>query len=227
VDEACKRLARGVLLRRLLRSPGADPELLAVDHGRAGEAPVVRRPFDVDDGVGDGERPPSELLLELGLVVDVARDRVLDPVSKGGDDRGADRLESVLEVEGPEGGLDERGDDVPVLRELPELLGRDAARVLGELRAEVEAAPDDRTALARDDVGPDLREPTLLVFGEALVQLLRDRETQDAVAEELEPLVRTRPILGPRGVREDPLRRRRRKRVDQGAQVQDATGAAG
>jgi hypothetical protein len=49
----------------------------------------------------------------------------------------------------------------------------------------------------------------------AHVQRVRDRELEDAVAEELEPLVRSTPVAGPRRVREDGLRQLRRERVDQ------------
>ena len=55
------------------------PSWLAVDQRGAGEAAVVRRPFDLEHLVGDGAAEPCERLLELRLVVDVARQRVLDP----------------------------------------------------------------------------------------------------------------------------------------------------
>jgi hypothetical protein len=47
------------------------------------------------------------------------------------------------------------------------------------------------------------------------VERVRDRELEDAVAEELEPLVRVVPLARPRGVGEDGLRQLRRERVDQ------------
>jgi hypothetical protein len=49
----------------------------------------------------------------------------------------------------------------------------------------------------------------------AVVQRVRDRELEDAVAEELEPLVRGGALARPRGVGEDGLRQLRRERVDQ------------
>jgi hypothetical protein len=49
---------------------------------------------------------------------------------------------------------------------------------------------------------------------------VRDGELEDAVAEELEPLVRGATVARPRRVREDGLRRLRRKRVDQLREVQ-------
>jgi len=44
---------------------------------------------------------------------------------------------------------------------------------------------------------------------------MRDRELEDAVAEELEPLVRGAALARPGGVRKDRLRQLRRERVDQ------------
>jgi hypothetical protein len=70
--------------------------VVSVDYRRAGEAPVVRRALDLDDRVRDREPPARELLLKLRLVVDVGRERVLDPVSERGEDRRPDALEPVL-----------------------------------------------------------------------------------------------------------------------------------
>jgi len=64
-------------------------------------------------------------------------------------------------------------------------------------------------------VGADLRE---LPFGEvrvALVELARDGELEDAVAEELEPLVGGRSVRRPGRVREDMLQALGRKLVDE------------
>jgi hypothetical protein len=49
----------------------------------------------------------------------------------------------------------------------------------------------------------------------ARVEGMRDRELEDAVAEELEPLVRVATVARPRRVREDVLRQLGRERVDQ------------
>ena len=54
-------------------------------------------------------------------------------------------------------------------------------------------------------MGADLREPPLGRVREAVEDGSRDRQLEHAVAEELEPLVGGRPILGPGGVREDLL----------------------
>jgi hypothetical protein len=53
----------------------------------------------------------------------------------------------------------------------------------------------------------------------ALVERMRDRELENAVAEELEPLVRGAALPRPRGVGEDGLRQLRRERVDQPCEV--------
>ena len=53
----------------------------------------------------------------------------------------------------------------------------------------------------------------------ARVERVRDRELEDAVAEELEPLVRVAAVTRPRGVGEDGLRQLRRERVDQLCEV--------
>jgi hypothetical protein len=49
---------------------------------------------------------------------------------------------------------------------------------------------------------------------------VRDGQLEDAVAEELEPLVRGATLARPRGVREDGLRQLRRERVDQLREVE-------
>ena len=77
--ELRERLAGRFLLGSLLRRPLADAGLLAVDHGRAREHAVVRRPLDLEHRVRDRLPETRERLLQLGLVVDVRRQRVLDP----------------------------------------------------------------------------------------------------------------------------------------------------
>jgi len=64
-------------------------------------------------------------------------------------------------------------------------------------------------------VGADLRELALGEVRVALVELAGDGELEDAVAEELEPLVRRRPVGRPRGVREDVLQPVGRELVDE------------
>ena len=69
----------------------------------------------------------GELLLQLGLVVDVTLERVVDALLEGVHDGRADGLEGVLEVERAQARLDEGGEDVPVRREAPELSESTAA----------------------------------------------------------------------------------------------------
>jgi hypothetical protein len=64
-------------------------------------------------------------------------------------------------------------------------------------------------------VRADLRQTALGEVGVALVESARDRELQDAVAQELQPLVRCGTVLGPGGVREDVPQPLLRERVDQ------------
>ena len=125
-------------------------------------------------------------------------------------------LEAVLEVERAQAGLDERGEDVAVRGEAQQLIGVDRAGVAGEELPQPHALADDRAALARDDVRADLREPALRLVGEAIVELLGDREPEDAVPEELQPLVGVSPAGRPRGVREGVAKALGRKRLDQG-----------
>jgi hypothetical protein len=104
----------------------------------------------------------------------------------------------VLEEERAEHRLEQRCEDVAVLRQALELVGLqvdDAVRA--EPAAEVELARDDGAARARDDVRADLREAAFRELGVPVVQLVRDRELEDAVAEELEPLVRRRALGRP------------------------------
>src|SRR5689334_13812203 len=81
--------------------------------------------------------------------------------------------------------------------------------------AEAELLRHARAGRARDDVRTHFRQPP---FGEVrmpLVQSVRDGELEDAVAEELEPLVRLATVVRPRRMGEDALRQLRRERVDQ------------
>ena len=71
---------------------------------------------------------------------------------------------------------------------------------------------------------PDLRELALAEVGVPLVELARDGELQDAVAEELEPLIGRRAVRRPRCVREDVLQALGRELVDQSVEA-GVTGA--
>jgi hypothetical protein len=56
------------------------------------------------------------------------------------------------------------------------------------------------------------------------VERVGDCQLEDAVAEELEPLVRSGSLAGPRGVGEDGLRQLRRELVDQLREVSGVRG---
>src|SRR5207248_2564359 len=110
--------------------------------------------------VGDGAAEAGERLLELRLVIDVARQRILDPRFEGLDDRRLDVLEPVLEVDRRDRRLEQRGEHVPVARETLDLFDRQAF-LLAQALAEPELARDDGAARTRDNVRAHLRHPAL------------------------------------------------------------------
>ena len=157
--------------------------------------------------VVDLEPEPRQLLLELRLVVDVGRERVLDPLAERRDDRTLHAVEAVRQVAGAERRLEQRRDDVPVRGQPLEVVaGDDASAPLAQAFAEIELLPttaqlERLTAFARSwSAAPR-------AVRERLVEHLRNRELEHAVAEELEPLVRARAIGYERGMRRDALRR--------------------
>jgi hypothetical protein len=126
----------------------------------------------------------------------------------------------VLEEERRERCLEQRGEHVAVAGQPLELVLREASgRALGEPAAEVELARDDGAARTRDDVRADLGEPPLREVAKALVEGAGDGELEDAVAEELEPLVRRGAVGRPRGVREDGRQALRRELLDQALEL--------
>src|SRR5213078_2962585 len=149
--ERLEGLLCGLLLGRLLRPAVAAAELIALDDRRGGERAVVRRPFHVQHLVTDALAAPSQRLLELGLVIDERRQRVVDPSRERVDDGTFDLLEPVDEEERAERGLEKGGEDVAVPRQAGQLLlGQLAAATLEHPGAEAELAGDDRAALAGD-----------------------------------------------------------------------------
>ena len=74
----------------------------------------MRRALGVDQHVDERPAPARDRLLQLGLVVDLVRERELDPALERLDDRARDRLEAVLEVERGQRRLEHRGEDVAV-----------------------------------------------------------------------------------------------------------------
>ena len=139
----------------------------------------------------------------------------LDARVEGLDDGRLDLLEAVLQVDGGDRCLEQCREHVAAARDPVELRVGDVLRLLEQEAGEVELLRDPGATVARDDVGPDLREPALGRIGKAVVQRPRDRELEHGVAEELEPLVRGRPIGRPRGMGEDVVAPLGGKGVDQ------------
>ena len=185
--------------------PAARAELLAVDHGGADEATVVCRALDREHEVLHLRAAAGQRLLQLRLVVDVARARVVDPLAERLHDRRLDGRETVLEVDGGDRGLEHRCEHVPAAREPLELRLGHVARPRHQPLAQTELLRHAGAAVPRDDMRPDLRQTPFRGLGEALVQLARDRELEHGVAEELEPLVRVATVRRPRRVGEDLL----------------------
>jgi hypothetical protein len=100
-----------------------------------------------------------------------------------------------------------------------QLVLRRFAREVEQALPEPELLRDCGATLARDDVRTNLGETALRGIGEAVEDRPRDRELEDAVAQELEPLVRRRPVVGPRGVRENLLEPVCRQLCDQAAEL--------
>jgi hypothetical protein len=121
----------------------------------------------------------------------------------------------VLEVEGCDGRLEQRRENVAAPRDPLELVARDVTGALGQPIAEPEILGDERAAGARDHVRPDLREPALGGVAEAVEDRAGDREFEHAVAQELEPLVRVGAVVRPARVLEDLLEASRRQLGDQ------------
>src|SRR3954451_1576922 len=123
-SELCEHLLGRRLLCGLLRASVPDAYLVAVDVGGAREGAVVRRSFRVQDRVADGLPTPCECLLQLCLVVDVTRQRILDPAREGLDDCTLDLLEAVLQEERRQRGLEQRRQNIAVLHQPLQLVLR-------------------------------------------------------------------------------------------------------
>jgi hypothetical protein len=109
----------------------------------------------------------------------------------------------MLQEEGGQGRFEQCGEHVAIPRQPLELFRRDDARaLLDQPLTELEIARDDGAAGPGDDVGADLRQPALGEIGIPLVERPCDGELEDAVPEELEPLVGLRSIRRPRRVGE-------------------------
>src|SRR4029077_5975847 len=87
-----------------------------------------------------------------------------------------------------------------------ELVRGDVDATSGELVTELELGRAAGTALPRNDGRGDLREAPFGEVGGALVELACHRKLENAVTEELQPLVGGRPVDGPGRVRVNVLR---------------------
>ena len=141
--------------------------------------------------------------------------------------RGLHGLEPVLEVHGRDRRLEHGGEDVPATRDALELVRRRVSRVLEQPVTQSELLRDRRTALPRHDVRADLRQPPFGGSGEAVEDRARDRELEDAVAQELETFVRVGAVLDPRGVREHLLEPLGGELRDQAAELVGPGGRVG
>ena len=198
-----QRLGGGLLLGALLARPEPAPQGVAVDDRLDLELPVVRGPAEAEHLVGDRLPAAREKLLQLRLVVDVAALREDDVLLEHLDDRRPHGLVAEGEVDGADERLREVGEHVLVGLQLGGVAALPAlAGILAQQLAEAELGGHARAGGAADDVGPQPRQVPLGELREAPVQLGGDAETQHAVAEELEPLVRVHPVRRPRGVRE-------------------------
>ena len=167
---------------------------------RADEAAVVRRALDArSPRTAPGCRDRASASCSSVLLSTVPGARELDPRVERLDDRRLGRLEAVLEVDGRDRGLEQRGE-----------------HVVGCARCARAPAPGTscacssrkRTRSSSFATAAQLwRETTCaLIFasrpsdasGKPVVQRLGDRELEHRVAEELEPLVRRRPVRRPR-----------------------------
>jgi hypothetical protein len=109
----------------------------------------------------------------------------------------------VFEVERGDRGFEQGCEDVAAAGDALELVTRDLSRALGEPLAEPEVLRDERAAGPRDDMRTDLREAALGRLAEPVEDGARDRELEDAVAQELEPLIGVGAIVRPGRVLED------------------------
>jgi hypothetical protein len=126
------------------------------------------------------------------------------------DYRRADPLEPVLDVDGPDDGLEHVSEHAGAPRGIATpTLGRGC--VLQHQFGQAHAFRHLHAAGAADDERLQPSETPLLPLGVPLVQGGGDRKTQNAVAQELEALVRAGPLPHPGGMRERALQEVERK----------------
>src|SRR5918995_4625478 len=196
--QVLKRAARGLLLGFLLASSRASADLIPGHRRPNLEAAVVGRPGLARYLVEHRLPPAGEPLLELGLEIEALEGRLLDLLVEGGDDGRRSAPETVLEVAGADHRLAHR-------RQRPlggeQGLDRQAIAlrrgVLGEHLRQSQIARHGRTGAAADPLVEDLGELADVRLGVLREEQGRDREAEDAVAEEREPTVGGGSLIDP------------------------------
>jgi hypothetical protein len=118
------------------------------------------------------------VLLELGLVIDVAALGIADVLLEGLDDRRTHGVEAEGHIDGADERLGEVGQDVLVGLQLGELAGSLAGPAMRRSSLpKPSRAATTRAGGAADDVGAQARQVTLGEGGKAAVQLGRDAQS--------------------------------------------------
>ena len=157
----------------------------------------MRRAVLALDLVLDDLGTPGEPLLQLRLEVHGVLERLLDLSAEGLHDSRGHAVPAEREVGSADRGLADRGEDA-VARDqrVGALAGLAGARSCSRRAGRCRARP--RAGLARDALGAQLGQPARAERLEARVDVGGDREAQDDVPQEREPLVRLAALLGPR-----------------------------
>ena len=167
-----RRVAETLASQRLRARPPARPPsstgplpdagLLAVDRRRAQvNVRSCGGPVDLEHGVADLAAGARERLLELGLVVDVRRQRVLDPLANASTIACSIGSKPCSRKSAASAASSSAARTLRLRESRSSSSAAAPCAALGEHRAEVELARDDGAARARDDVRADLREPAL------------------------------------------------------------------
>ena len=202
---SCSASAAASCSARFLLVPKPCPSTSPSTHGLDLELAVVRRAAVAQDPVDDRLGRARQVLLQLGLVVDVAALGEADVLVEDLDDRRTHRLVAEGHVDRADERLGEVGEHVLVglqlrQRRRPRRRGPACSRSILP-RPSLRRHPG--AGGAADDVGAQPRQVALGEVGEAPVQLGRDAQAEHAVAEELQALVRVDALGDPRRVRED------------------------
>ncbi len=190
---------RGALLGVLLGAAAARAEPLTLDDGGDGERPLVRGPVGLEDVVRHlaalrGRGPPAAPSCgrrNWSPHTRSARGKPPRSRLRSGRSRARGRGLPAPPRATPRGHCE-------FLARRSNLVARHACRMLEEQLLQAELVGDDRAAPAGDDVRPQAGELPFCEVRVLVVQRARDRELEDAVAQEFEPLVRVAPVGCPR-----------------------------